>query len=196
MATRRCIRDLTAGDKKLFIDALLALKHERTGNDNLSTYDRYVVMHSRSMAQYSWFDDDLGSTMLERFLQTRPLDDPNVRFLTGRTAAHRGPAFLPWHREYLKRFEAELQRIMGDSDFGLPYWDWEHDGDLPVPDQKTTPVWEVFGGDGDPALGDIVTTPPFGFDVSDSSLNDSKVFADPESWITVDPMGRQNGFSP
>lgn len=35
---------------------------------------------------------------------------------------HGGPAFFPWHREYLRRFEDELQAI--DSSVNLPYWDW------------------------------------------------------------------------
>ena len=195
MATRRCIRDLTSDEKNLFINALLKLKHERIGNDNLSTYDRYVAMHSRSMAQYSWFDADLQSTMINRYRQTlRPVDQAAL-FLTRRNAAHRGPAFLPWHREFLRQFEADLQRVLEDSNFGMPYWDWEHDGDLPVSGQKTTQVWEMLGGDGNPSLSDIVTTPPFGFDVSNNSLlEDPNVFVNPSSWITVDSMGRQNGF--
>lgn len=35
---------------------------------------------------------------------------------------HGGPAFFPWHREYLRRFEQELQAI--DASVNLPYWDW------------------------------------------------------------------------
>lgn len=37
-------------------------------------------------------------------------------------SAHKLPAFLPWHREFLRRFEVELQAI--DPDVTIPYWDW------------------------------------------------------------------------
>ena len=40
---------------------------------------------------------------------------------------HQGPAFLPWHREFLLRLEKELEQH--GSDIGLPYWDWtDHAG--------------------------------------------------------------------
>jgi methyl coenzyme M reductase subunit D len=58
-----------------------------------------------------------------------------------------------------------------------------------------TKVWQILGGDGDPALGDIVTSGPFGFDVSDASfLNDPTIFDNLQFGITVDPMDRQNGL--
>lgn len=35
---------------------------------------------------------------------------------------HWGPAFLPWHRHFLREFEKELQKH--DASITLPYWDW------------------------------------------------------------------------
>lgn len=78
-------------------------------------------------------------------------------------AAHRGPAFLPWHREYLRRLELELQRI--DSTVTLPYWDWS------VDNSPTSFLWnpDFMGGDGRP--GDRrVMTGPFAFDAGQWTL--------------------------
>jgi len=55
--------------------------------------------------------------------------------------AHGGPIFLPWHRLFLLRLEEVLQIVLGDDDFGLPYWDWAADGDLPIDDQHRTPMF-------------------------------------------------------
>ena len=38
--------------------------------------------------------------------------------------AHTGPAVLPWHRSYLRRFELDLQDAAGSDELALPYWDW------------------------------------------------------------------------
>jgi hypothetical protein len=38
--------------------------------------------------------------------------------------AHGGPAFAPWHREYLKQFERDLQQVSGKPNITIPYWDW------------------------------------------------------------------------
>jgi len=56
-------------------------------------------------------------------------------------AAHNGPIFLPWHRMYLRRFEENLQRVLQDDEFALPYWDWAADGELDVNDQWRTQLW-------------------------------------------------------
>jgi Common central domain of tyrosinase len=41
--------------------------------------------------------------------------------------AHRGPAFGPWHREFLHQFEFDLQQVSGHPELTLPYWDWTTD---------------------------------------------------------------------
>ncbi len=38
--------------------------------------------------------------------------------------AHRGAAFAPWHREFLRQFELDLQRVSGNPKLTIPYWDW------------------------------------------------------------------------
>jgi hypothetical protein len=69
-------------------------------------------------------------------------------------SAHRGPAFLPWHREYLRRFELALQSV--DPQVTLPYWDWS------VDNSPTSSLWDpsFLGGNGRPSDG-VVTTGPF-----------------------------------
>lgn len=38
--------------------------------------------------------------------------------------AHRGPAFGPWHREFLHQLEYDLQVVSGNHHLTIPYWDW------------------------------------------------------------------------
>jgi tyrosinase len=38
--------------------------------------------------------------------------------------AHRSPSFFPWHREYLRLLELDLQTVSGNPNIFIPYWDW------------------------------------------------------------------------
>ena len=107
------------------------------GNQQLSTYDLFVIWHVTAMNEAT---------------------PPGAN----RNAAHMGPSFLPWHRWLLILLEAQLQRVLGDENFGLPYWDWAADGQVSVSQQPSRPVWSAACMGGDGRLSDrVVTTGPF-----------------------------------
>jgi tyrosinase len=106
----------------------------------ISTYDLFVVWHHTAM-----------STM------TPPQQGD-------RNAAHRGPVFFPWHRFMLLQLELNLQRVLNDDTFGLPYWDWAADGAGTPSQQRRSALWNAgaMGGTGSP-----VRTGPFRFNSND-----------------------------
>jgi Common central domain of tyrosinase len=71
--------------------------------------------------------------------------------------AHRHPGFLPWHREFLRRFELDLQAI--DPTVTLPYWDWT------VDNSAAASIWnpDLMGGNGRPGDRKVMDG-PFAFD--------------------------------
>ncbi len=86
MDLRKNQANLTAAEKKAFVNAVLALKKKPSKLDNktASRYDDYVQMHYDSMMAMDPANQTLGW-------------------------AHLGPAFLPWHRYYIRQFELDLQ---------------------------------------------------------------------------------------
>jgi tyrosinase len=38
--------------------------------------------------------------------------------------AHQSPSFFPWHREYLRLLELDLQTVTNNPTIYIPYWDW------------------------------------------------------------------------
>ena len=139
------LKDAAARDK--YAQGVNLLKAEFTGPTTadfgiagpvrqVSTYDLFVVWHYTAMSTFT------------------PASQGD------RNAAHRGPAFCPWHRFMLRQLELNLQRVLGDPNFGLPYWDWSADGQWPIAQQAQSRIWasNAMGGSGTP-----VTTGPFRF---------------------------------
>lgn len=62
---------------------------------------------------------------------------------------HFGPAFLPWHRVFLYKFEQELQSV--DFDVTIPYWDSTKEN---LDANDNTLLWrpEFFGRNGESTL--------------------------------------------
>jgi tyrosinase len=102
-----------ASDLRKYLQANQIPLHVQGREQELSTYDIFVFWHVVAMS----------------------MDLPPGN------AAHGGPIFLAWHRMYLIRIEEMCQQVLGKPDFGLPYWDWAADGELPAQDQWRTDLW-------------------------------------------------------
>ncbi len=60
--------------------------------------------------------------------------------------AHNNPSFLPWHRLFVKVFDATLRKECS-YEGNMPYWDWALDSQAP----EKSPVFDDtfgFGGNG------------------------------------------------
>ncbi|MCI0458471.1 MAG: tyrosinase family protein [Gemmataceae bacterium] len=134
MIVRKTVQSLNREEKKAFTDALLVLKKK-------GRYDEYVHWHH--------------AVMVPTVLPYEPRD------ALYRNGAHRGPSFLPWHREFLMQVEADLRAIK--PSISIPYWDWTEDAALPDP--NTAPVWgdDLMGGNGVEADGWQVGNGPFAY---------------------------------
>ena len=101
MKVRKNARWLTDTERANLLKAMIGLKgrYVQQGAHTMNVYDFYPLEH--------------------RIVRRRRLArNPNQELFDG---GHGGPAFLPWHREWLRRFEMDLQSI--DSTVILPYWD-------------------------------------------------------------------------
>jgi len=92
---RKDVKDLSAGERQDFVDAVLKLKrmpspYKAFGAENY--YDLFVLWHRNVFRCPSY-------------------------------TAHMSPTFLPWHRYYLQQFELALSRAAGKP-VALPYWSW------------------------------------------------------------------------
>jgi tyrosinase len=125
LRVRKNAASLTAGEKLNFVDAVLALKKKPS-----PWVDGLSVYDTFVL----WHRDAFGCAVM---------------------AAHMGPAFFPWHRQFVLLFEEQLRVI--EPTVTIPYWDWT------VDNTRDAAVWgnDLMGGDGDPVADYAVTTGPF-----------------------------------
>jgi tyrosinase len=129
---RKNVKSLTSEEKADFVNAVKKLKTVQSPYDPaINYYDQFVKWH---------------------YLAFRC--KPNNFDVHG-YPAHMGPAFLPWHRVYLRVFEEALRDVSG-KDITVPYWDWTDAA-------STSAVFadDFMGGSGDPANRYAVMTGPF-----------------------------------
>jgi len=134
--TRKNWLSLTDFERREFTSGINALK--LTGK-----YDELVLLHQIAYnTPCPWGEEVPDSTL--------------------RNGDQKGPAFLPWHREYLMRMEHEMQLVTGNSNFALPFWNWMEDS---TQDPLNNYLWSAdrgIGGTG--RQGDsVVVDGPFAF---------------------------------
>ena len=88
-----------------FIAAVKALKNRNRSGSNISIYDEFVAVHLGivSLAR--------SESQLSNILNTDGLSGFASGSSSGTDGAHGGPAFLPWHRQFLLEFERALQSV-------------------------------------------------------------------------------------
>ena len=123
MKCRKNVKNLSDTEKRKFAEAIMILKdpiqHPSLYDSSQSRYDDFVASHLHAMHHF------------------------------GPSWAHNGPAFFPWHREFLYRFEKVIQSIPGYEDVTIPYWDWTRDQARPVPPARNGwPFTHDFLGEG------------------------------------------------
>jgi tyrosinase len=112
---RKNVVDMTPEEIKAFIDALYGLKNTIPEGSQVSLYDQFAATHLALMTfEPMQMLDEMGNPML--------MPPTAIGPAVGASPAHGNDAFLPWHREFTRRFEVALQSI--DPTVTIPYWDW------------------------------------------------------------------------
>lgn len=125
MAIRRNVLTLTPAERGALVAAIRGVKLFATQSGGSNWYDDLVANHAGH-------DNNTGH------------GGHNHATVTW----HNTSQFLPWHREFLLRYEQALQAVTGDPNFGLPYWDWTADAAVGT----ASVLWgsDLMGGTGDP----------------------------------------------
>ena len=138
MECRKSVAALTSTEKADYVAAVLALKQAPSRIPDAQNAITAAGGTPNRYDDYVWMHNVLGG------------------------GGHRGPAFAPWHREFLRQFELDLRQVSGKPHISVPYWDWT------VDQTPGSPGWPFtddfmggFGNAGPGATTGFVTTGPF-----------------------------------
>ncbi|HEX6163379.1 MAG TPA: tyrosinase family protein [Vicinamibacterales bacterium] len=118
--------ELTAAERTAFVNAVLALKAAPSRIAAAATAVTAGGGTPNRYDDYVWMHSTVGA------------------------GAHFGPAFGPWHREFLRQFEFDLRQVSGNPHIVIPYWDWTTgrtagDPNWPFTDDLVGPLGDAAG---------------------------------------------------
>lgn len=138
LAVRKDWATLSQAEKDTFGRGMNLLKEN-------GTYDKIVLQHTTAFKSPTPWKQEPEDIII-------------------RNQESKGPAFMPFHREIVMLVEREMQGVLGDDSWGMPYWNYVNDAEGNNPDPKSNPMWgpDGIGSDGRPEDG-VVVDGPFAF---------------------------------
>lgn len=153
MKCRKNVKDLDAIEKKAYVDAVIALKDAAQAPS--------IIPEAQADGAESRYDDYVWMHQVA---------------LNPATSIHNGPAFGPWHREFMRHFEHDLRIVVNDDSITIPYWDWTlarqpGDDGWPFTDTDTDATADEFLGGFGTGVGGAVETGLFAFAKGNWNIN-------------------------
>ena len=144
---RRNILSLSEAEQGRFLEITQMIKSAQASGYTVPIREPVTTVPRDSFIEISLFDVFATfhfTTIRDETINKCPNDSFTYRFCNKKNEcpipnfAHEGPAFLTWHRAYMLYVETEIQRMINDPTFALPYWDW-------LDETTRNQIWDLMG---------------------------------------------------
>ncbi len=188
LIVRKNVVNLTPEEKQDYVNAVKALKNTYTRGSSISVYDQFVAVHKGAMSVVRRDELQQKSSAQGNTPNDQQSQGMGMGMGIGTDIAHGGSAFMPWHREFIRRFEKALQAV--NPKVTLPYWDWTDPQAIAVIFQD-----DFFGSNGQGETHDIPGIGSFpGGPVQESAFSEANGWVlNPE--LNSDEQGKSLGTS-